>query len=166
PGAQRFEQHAYLTATALVPVRRRDVLVEREHEGHRIGGAGRQQLAGPVDGGGLEVPAPDAVPGLLRAHHHLRARLARGVPAHRREREEHPGHRRRPQMLQRHEPVHQVLTGSARAAATAQYTASGVAGLASRTSRPSAPKAATGARNASRTENASISGGSPTALEP
>ena len=50
-------------------------------------------------------------------------------------------------------------------AAMAQKTRSGVAGLSSRT-RPPAPNAAMASRMASRTEMASISGGSPTALLP
>ena len=68
--------------------------------------------------------------------------------------------------------VHRVapteLTGdsrSARARSTAKNTRSGVAGLASITGPP-APNAAIASRMASRTEIASISGGSPTALLP
>ncbi len=53
-----------------------------------------------------------------------------------------------------------------RACSTAQYTASGVAGDARSTLIPAGPKAAAAWRSASRTENASISGGSPTAFDP
>ena len=45
-------------------------------------------------------------------------------------------------------------------------TASGVAGDGRSTLVPGGPKAAAACRSASRTENASISGGSPTPLEP
>ncbi len=53
----------------------------------------------------------------------------------------------------------------ARARSTAKKTRSGVAGLSSVT-RPPSPNAAMASRIASRTEIASISGGSPTALLP
>ena len=59
-----------------------------------------------------------------------------------------------------------VVGGRARARSTAQKTASGVAGEASSTLAPAGPNAATASRSASRTAKASISGGSPTALEP
>ena len=45
-------------------------------------------------------------------------------------------------------------------------TASGVAGAARSTLVPAGPNAAAAWRSASRTDRASISGGSPTALEP
>src|ERR1700678_4072640 len=54
---------------------------------------------------------------------------------------------------------------SARARCTAKNTRSGVAGLSSKTGPP-APNAAIASRIASRTEMASIRGGSPTALLP
>ena len=53
-----------------------------------------------------------------------------------------------------------------RTRSAAQKTASGVAGEASSTLAPAGPNAATASRRASRTANASISGGSPTAFEP
>ena len=56
--------------------------------------------------------------------------------------------------------------GRRRAAWIAQYTASGVDGLPRSTDQPAGPNAPTAARSASRTLNASISGGSPTALDP
>lgn len=48
----------------------------------------------------------------------------------------------------------------------AQKTASGVAGAASSTLTPAGPNDAAAWRSASRTQKASISGGSPTALDP
>ena len=59
-----------------------------------------------------------------------------------------------------------VFVAQRRACSTAQYTASGVAGDARSTLVPGGPKAAAACRSASRTEKASISGGSPTAFEP
>ena len=53
-----------------------------------------------------------------------------------------------------------------RAASTAQNTCSGVDGQPRSTQCPAGPNAATASRSASRTLNASISGGSPTAFEP
>ena len=53
-----------------------------------------------------------------------------------------------------------------RACWTAQKTASGVAGEARSTAMPGGPNAAAAWRRASRTEMASMSGGSPTALDP
>src|SRR5690606_8303900 len=55
---------------------------------------------------------------------------------------------------------------AARASSTAQKTASGVAGLASSRTWSGGPNAWAARRSASRTEKASMSGGSPTALEP
>src|SRR6476646_10440658 len=52
------------------------------------------------------------------------------------------------------------------AARIAQYTASGVDGQPRSTDQPAGPNAPTAFRNASRTLNACISGGSPTAFEP
>src|SRR5579872_3502259 len=61
-----------------------------------------------------------------------------------------------------------LASWGARARRTAKKTRSGVAGLASATGRfsPGAPNAAIASRMASRTEIASINGGSPTALHP
>src|SRR5690606_26238642 len=63
------------------------------------------------------------------------------------------------------DPVHHAPP-ELRAASIAQKTASGVEGQPRSTVVPSGPKAAHACRSASRTLNASISGGSPTALEP
>src|SRR5580765_2289310 len=61
--------------------------------------------------------------------------------------------------------AHRRAVRSARTRRTAKNTRSGVAGLSNVTTSP-APNAAIASRSASRTEMASISGGSPTALLP
>ena len=96
-----------------------------------------------------------------------------------------PGCRCPPQLGHARHPVHQAPparrgTGGGAAASvaphgcaarrgprrTAQYTASGVDGQPRSTQWPGGPNAATASRSASRTLKASISGGSPTALDP
>src|SRR5678815_2037165 len=79
----------------------------------------------------------------------------------------------RPQQLARFGRSHCGITSlrsllaafAERACCTAKNTRSGVAGL-EKVSGPPSPKAATASRMASRTEIASIKGGSPTALLP
>ena len=92
-------------------------------------------------------------------------RVARRVAAYVAHRDEHARH---PVVAQRPDGVEQahVALPAVRARSTAQKTASGVAGDGRSTLVPSAPNAAAASRSASRTQKASIRGGSPTALEP
>ncbi len=114
----------------------------------------------PLQDGLLQVAAADGAPDVVVRHDHLGAGVARGVAAYVDDRGQHTGPALPPEQLHRSCPVHQ------RTPSIAQNTASGVAGEASSTLVPGDPNAATASRNASRTEKASINGGSPTALEP
>src|SRR5699024_12388635 len=108
----------------------------------------------------------------------VRPGRARGAPAPRGESGEDGGHPRPAELGCGGQPGHdgtRCPSASAgdsaavvleRTSSMAQNTCSGVAGEASRTEEPGAPKAATASRRASRTEKASMSGGSPTAFEP
>ena len=82
PDRERFEQQADDAAAALAAVLVPRVRVELGLAHLRCGGPGLDQLPGPGDGSRLQVAAADAAPGAVPADHHLRAGLARRVPAH------------------------------------------------------------------------------------
>src|SRR4029450_10070012 len=137
-----------------------------------------------VDGDRFDVASADRPPRLPGADHELGAGVARGVAANRRDRHQHARLPPRPQVGDRVEPG-RLRHGWGRAArararggrpggggvvprpaAPPKSPASGVGGQPRSTLVPAGPNAAAACRSASRTEKASISGGSPTALAP
>ena len=166
---QRLEQQADLTATALHAVLERRLVRQRDLEDLRSGGSLGDHRPGALDGDGLEVAAADRVPGRVGGDDHLGAGLARRMTAHRRDGDEYADLPLLAEPLDRLHPLHRDHTPTGtreRAVSTAHQTASGVAGEARSTLVPAGPNAAAACRSASRTEKASITGGSPTALEP
>ena len=162
---QRLEQHRDLAAAALHAVLQGCLVGEVALERLRPGAAGLHQGPRAAYRLRLEVAAADRPGGRGRADDHLGAGLAGGVTAHVGQRDQDAGLAGTAEVGHRLPPGGHRRTAD-RARSSAQYTASGVAGEASSTEVPSGPNAAHAARSASRTENASISGGSPTALEP
>ena len=159
---QGLEQEGDLAAAALPAVLGARLVAQAHHQPLGRGGVRRQHRPRPADGGLLEVASPDAAPGARGGDHHLGAGVARGVATHVGDGDEHACFALLAQVLDRGQPVHV----RPRARCTAQNTASGVAGDASWTLVPGGPNAAAACRSASRTDRASMSGGSPTAFDP
>src|SRR5699024_3165791 len=140
--------------------------------------AGGQQFAGAGESRHLEIASADGPEQVIGGDDHLRSGLARGGTAHRGESDEESGHPSAAELGCGGHACHdgtRCPSASAgdsaavvreRTSSMAQNTCSGVAGEARRTEEPGAPKAATASRRASRTEKASMCGGSPTAFEP
>ena len=162
---QRLQQHRDFSAAALAPERGWGLVAELHGDALRLALAHGDHLAGPFHHRHLQVAPANGPEDFLAGDHHLCARLARGMPAHRGDGCQHA---RPPLIAQRGDRFNPREHGycPSRTDSIAQNTASGVAGDASCTERPAGPNAATACRIASRTEKASISGGSPTALEP
>ena len=164
---QRLEQHGHLSPAALHAVLERRLVRQVRGERLRRDGAGRDQLARAAYGLLLEVAAADRRPRRRGRDDHLGAGLPRRVAAHVGHRHQHAGLPRRPQRGHGREPrassAH-LRARRARSAPSRRPRASPA--RRARATEPGGPNAAHASRSASRTLNASISGGSPTALEP
>ena len=165
---QRLQQHRHLAAAALDAVLDRRLVGQVALERLGPGPAGREQRPRTAYGLGLEVAAADRPRWSPGGDDHLGAGLARGVAADVGHRDEHAGlaggaevgHRLPPRRHTRHRPG--AGTAVERPVDRLRRGRRGELDARRRAARtPRTPRAAPRAR-----ENASISGGSPTAFEP